>query len=420
MHNAGGMTPQLSRVVVILCCLHLALSTESVFEDQKNINNSIKSTVTATTANTTTSPASTPSSTTTIDSGVTTAEAVTFTKIAAEDDKVTTRAAEDDSSTSYTGTTHSTASTSTPALIVTRLIEHIGKRSVETEDLPDAACKHEDGAQHLQTGTFYNIYQLVYSTDGWDEHGKLQVECKLSDEVRDKKCQDWVGSTVENVQLEINGTRKDDEFEKEYSADKDTVIFNGKLHYESHDKAEFSCVHSESKSGAKFVSLNKTVSRVDELHQFTITPEELHLTIGESFALTCTTDSDRGLGALQWKVKKNDDGVDRPLKPSSKTELGLNYRIIEFQDELHSVLNVTTENDGKYKSRIDYTFYCTEKYLYHSKQNLGEAKVTIHPVDNSLRNGLIGTGVVVLNVIAILIVVFLWRRRKRRAALAVV
>ena len=268
-------------------------------------------------------------------------------------------------STSYYST--STPSTATPHHYLTRIMyphmEH------NTEDLPDEACQNEDGVQVLQQGKWYDIFRVTISHGGFDEYTPLVITCQLKDE--HEHCEGWVKSMTQHVSLEINGTVQDKQFNKEYVSEENVVRFSDRLHYESHHKAKISCA-LDLQSGARLVSLNSTIHRVDELHNYTITPGKLQVRMGESFALTCKTDSMRGLNALQWKVKTNDEGFNVALEDE------FIYDTQESVTHLHSVLNILTQKDGRIP--IDnYTFYCTERFVFHADQSLGEAKVIIQP-----------------------------------------
>ena len=293
--------------------------------------------------------------------------------------------------------------------------DHIGKRSAD--ELPDSACDSEGHVPNLQQGKSYEIYQIDMTHDYFDERGKLQLDCQLKDEYKEN-CKSWVKSTVQNISLEVNGTRKDEEFVKEHDSEKNVMKFVGIINYESHNKAQFTCVNSLT-TGAKLVSLNKTLRRVDELHNYTITPQKLLVTIGQSFALTCKTDSIRALKVLRWELRKT-DGLNVVIERNKETVAGLNYNLHESVKDLHSVINFTTDDDGRFKSRIDYTFLCTETFIYHTKQDIGEAEVGLLPVDYSLRDGGIAAGVVILLLTVGLTGLFLWRRKKLRSSLAVV
>lgn len=303
-----------------------------------------------------------------------------------------------------------------PATILKLSLFLVLLAEVFTKDLPKVACNSDNGEDNLQNRTSYETYSISFTeTSHGDEYKPFKISCSLHDKVMD--CQSWVSETLPDVSIEVNGTRKDSDFQKKNSTDGKSVIFTDILHYESHDKARFSCV-TDLPSGARLVSMNKTLSKVDELYNYTITQNRSQITIGESLALTCSTDSIRGMD-LRWKVKK-DEGNEVTINPPNGKEAGLTYTIKESRENLSSVLNITTENDGKLKSRIDYTFTCTVKHPQHSSQGIAKTTVTVLPVDHSLKNGLITAGVIVLVLTIVLTGLFLWRRRRNRRNLAVV
>ena len=155
----------------------------------------------------------------------------------------------------------------------------------------------------------------------------------------------------------------------------------------------------------------KTIGkRSAPLRQFKITPEKVDVTVGKYFALTCQTNSKTALDHLRWRAQQNDDGNYLTMDRTERDIFDLTYTIQDSTENLYSVVNVTRPNEGKFKSRIDYNFTCGGD----------EVKVSIHPVDHKVRDGLIGAGVVVLVLSVSLTIFYFWRRRKLRAALAVV
>jgi hypothetical protein len=245
------------------------------------------------------------------------------------------------------------------------------------ETLPAEACENEDGATTLKLGRSYETFDLEFAHDSWDENTTLRVTCQLRNKYKD--CTDWVRNTVQHVFLEVNGTRQDADF-REYLTEENVVKFRDTLHYESHHKAMFSCVH-RLQSGAMLVSSHRTFHRVDELHDYKITPENSHVPAGGTFALTCKTDSTRGLNTLAWKVNINED-FKVMMNRDQKTVVGLNYDIQDSLKNLHSVLKVTTVRDGMFATKIDnYTFHCSEEITFHSNQKHGKANVVIHTED---------------------------------------
>ncbi|KAL5250255.1 hypothetical protein ACHWQZ_G016104 [Mnemiopsis leidyi] len=297
-------------------------------------------------------------------------------------------------------------------------VNKVAKRSANSQELPGTACKSDNGADELEAGQSYNIFDIDIDPSGYDEGATFSVTCKIMSR-EEAKCNSWLKETAQNVSLVINGEVQEEEsFNKTYFSDGNFVKFSAALNYESHNKAVLSCL-KELNSGAKLVSLDREISRVDELNQYTITPEKADVTVGEYFALTCQTDSIRALDSLRWKVQRNDDGKYLTMYKDESETLGLTYSIQNSAENLHSVVNVTREKEGAFKSRIDYNFTCTEDFLKHLRQNEGRARVSIHPVDHGVRDALVGTGAAVL-VLSIFVSVFIfWRRRKLRAALAV-
>ena len=107
---------------------------------------------------------------------------------------------------------------------------------------------------------------------------------------------------------------------------------------------------------------------------------------------------------------------DKLLEGDGQTVAGLTYNVSHSINDSYSVVYVNSEDDGAFEIRVDYTFYCSSDPFESDQQ--AEATITIHPVDHSLRNGLIGAGAAALLLVFFLTALFLWRRRKLRAALA--
>ena len=151
---------------------------------------------------------------------------------------------------------------------------------------------------------------------------------------------------------------------------------------------------------------------------FRIMTEKSDVTIGNEFALTCQIETG-DIDNLYWSVRMNDrEYRDKLLEGDGQTVADLTYNVSHSINDSYSVLYVHSEDDGKFQTRVDYTFYCSSDPFESDQQ--AEAKITIHPVDHSLRNGLIGAGAAALLLVFFLTALFLWRRRKLRAALALV
>ena len=155
--------------------------------------------------------------------------------------------------------------------------------------------------------------------------------------------------------------------------------------------------------------------------EYTLTPKESQVTVGSRFSLSCKTNSSNGLELLHWSVRKDNEGHRISILQSGGLHTaGFFYNISNSSnsDSGHhfSVLTAGTEDDGQFERIIDYTFYCSDN-VWDTK---AEAEVKVHPVDYGMRDGLMGAGITVLVLCISLTVFYFWRRRKLRAALAVV
>lgn len=166
------------------------------------------------------------------------------------------------------------------------------------------------------------------------------------------------------------------------------------------------------------VLVAETSTKEEETHQYTITPKISQVNEGSWFSVTCKTNSSNGLNLLQWSVRRGDEEYRKAMDWNrNETIKGLIYSITNSTQQLFSVLNATTAIEGQLDARIKYTFYCSETWDISSQ---AEATVTIHPADYRVRDGLVGAGIAVL-VLSISVSVFIfWRKRKLRAALALV
>ena len=281
-------------------------------------------------------------------------------------------------------------------------------------ELPEGVCEKEKGFQDLESDKSYRVYEVNLAHANNDEGSKLEVTCELRGRFSGDKCESWIMSSLGNISVEVNGEIQDAQFTRSYSAEENIVTFTGILHFETHNKGLFSCVHQLS-SGARLVSTNTTIYTVYELHHYYITPshQELEVNVGEWFTLTCHTDSIRGLHGLKWGVTSEDRTLT--LNPYETTKIGLTYQIQEVQQDLYSVLNITKTNLGKSVTEEDYIFFCTESYTYHSNQTKSQVKVRMLARNEHAWELAAGVG---LSSLVLLIILTIsckqWRDRRRK------
>ena len=281
-------------------------------------------------------------------------------------------------------------------------------------ELPDGLCEEEKGFQDLESDKSYSVYKVNLTHANNDEGSKLEVKCELRGRFSGDKCESWITSSLGNLSVEVNGEIQDTQFTRSYSPEDKIVTFTGILHFETHNKGLFSCVH-QLPSGARLVSTNTTIYTVYELHHYSITPthQELEVDVGEWFTLTCHTDSIRGLQGLKWGVTSEDRTLT--LHSYETTTIGLTYQIQEVEQDLFSVLNITKANLGNSVSEEDYIFFCTESYTYHSNQTKSQVKVRVRARKEHVWELAAGVGLSSLVLLIILTISYKqWRDRRRK------
>ena len=166
---------------------------------------------------------------------------------------------------------------------------------------------------------------------------------------------------------------------------------------------------------------NFKIPHIPYIFSYTIFPSDLSVKVGDAYALTCQTDSKKGLDELSWKVRTDQDNY-RTLDCAGDNEGGFKCEITEFSLGVFSVLNVTTfERKGSHSS-IEYNFICTAKPGFKSirYQEIPEDKavVTVYPPDHSLETGLEVVGGTLLVLVVLVMVWVMVRKGKFRSAFA--
>ena len=166
---------------------------------------------------------------------------------------------------------------------------------------------------------------------------------------------------------------------------------------------------------------NFKIPHMPYIFSYTIFPSELAVRVGDNYALTCQTDSRRGLDELNWKVRTNQDDY-RTLDCDGDNEEGFKCEITEFSLGVFSVLNVTTFERKDSHSGVEYSFLCTAKpglkSIRYQEIPQDNAVVTVYPPDHSLETGLEVIGGTVLVLVFLVTVWVIVRKGKFRSAFA--
>lgn len=167
-------------------------------------------------------------------------------------------------------------------------------------------------------------------------------------------------------------------------------------------------------------SRNLSVPLNNKIFSYTIYPSLLAVKVGDSYALTCQTDSIEGLEALKWMLRTN-RGY-RTLDCDQENEGGFKCDISEFPLGTFSVLDVTTfERSGPHSS-VEYNFVCAAKPALQASRNQefpeGNAVVTVYPPHHDVETGLEVVGGTVLVLVVLVAVWVLVRKGKFRSAFA--
>jgi hypothetical protein len=255
----------------------------------------------------------------------------------------------------------------------------LSQLSAENLNLTAEYCTNSSTFQNIQ-GTFqaYSVYIDVDAA--MDEFKPLVVTCGLNALVPEE-CKDSVWATLPDTDIIVNGTIPyDHSFTKHYRPH--IKQFATALYFEEHERAVISCI-TPLEGGGLLVSDTTTLDSIDELHAYKIIPGNVDVSVGNSFALTCITDNNRGLGVLTWTLWNEPDGYETLVTCSSTDPHQQSLCTIE--DKVngvppHSVLTVSTENFKHSNETVEYTYRCNAA-VNHTSQHmmLGEAHVTVHP-----------------------------------------
>ena len=196
-------------------------------------------------------------------------------------------------------------------------------------------------------------------------------------------------------------------------------------------------VHNSTPGRASSAPVAVVVSNNNAVHlesyNYTITPSQLDAKFGDSYALTCRTDTSNGFDQLNWMIKTGFEN-HQSLNCDGRLEEEVHFmcEVREFPNGLLSVLNITTFKDAASHSLVNYTFYCNahgdnlplanqqqqQQQKQQQQQQQGVAVVTVYPEDHTLETGLEVAGGTLLVLVVLVAAFLVFRKGQLRSAFA--
>ena len=251
--------------------------------------------------------------------------------------------------------------------------EEMADDSVLKMDVED--CRDEATFKSLN-GT-YEVYKMRQPEGAnWDEGENVTYACSVSYNTP-YACFDLLEATVKNLSLVVNGEVQEEGDNLTTSSgvnDGDVYIyFHLILHYESHHQSNLKCSYQLSDT-ATLVSQVTKIMQVDELFEVEITPPSTTIKVGESFTLTCHTDSHRALPHIRWS-RQLGDGADEDIDCGEITA-NAEFSCLNSTNTPGSILIVKTIEMEKFVEG-QYSYFCQAKSIVHSNQPKAEARVIV-------------------------------------------
>ena len=294
------------------------------------------------------------------------------------------------------------------------------KRSTENGVLKmaDEDCKNNATFDSLN-GT-YEVYKMEEPEGvNWDEGENVTYSCSVSYNTP-YACLNLLEKTVKSLSLVVNGvvqTEGDNLTTSSGDYDGDLYIyFRLTLHYESHHQSDLMCSYQLSDT-ATLVSQVTKVEKVDELFEVKITPPSTTIKVGDSFTLTCHTDSHRALPHVRWSRQLKDG--DSAVKDIDCGEITANaeFTCLESTNTPGSILIVRTIETEEFLEER-YSYFCRAMSIVHSDQPQAETGVTVQAIDRKwiMILGLTGGAVVGSTLmVAVIIILMRWKSRRHTA-----
>ena len=174
---------------------------------------------------------------------------------------------------------------------------------------------------------------------------------------------------------------------------------------------------SKTRNSPDGVILSNPNNNANELFSYSITPSKSDVRIGDSYALTCRTNSSNGLDQLTWIMTTESQITNKLLNCDEQIEEGFKCNIREFPNGLFSVLNVTTSKH----SSGHYHFHCRAQLSLLAMQQqpeqlLGEAVVTVHPSGHMLETELEVAGGTLFVLAGLMVAFLVFQKGRIRSA----
>ena len=295
------------------------------------------------------------------------------------------------------------------------------KRSTDNGVLKMAKDDCKDNATFDSLNGTYKVYKMEEPEGvNWDEGENVTYSCSVSYNTP-YACFDLLEETVKDLSLVVNGVvqTEGDNLTTSSSGvyDDDVYIyFHLTLHYESHHQSNLMCSYQLSDT-ATLVSQVEKVRKVDELFEVKITPLSTTIKVGDSFTLTCHTDSHRALPHIRWSRQLADG--DSAVKDIDCGEITANaeFTCLNSTNTPGSILIVRTIETEEFLEER-YSYFCRAMSIVHSDQPQAETGVTVQAIDRKwiMILGLTGGAVVGSTLmVAVIIILMRWKSRRHTA-----
>lgn len=299
----------------------------------------------------------------------------------------------------------------------------LNKRSTDNSILKmtEEDCKDDTTFGSLN-GT-YEVYKMVQPTGvDWDEGENVTFGCRVSYNTP-WVCNHLLNATVKNMSLMVNGEVQTEGDTLTTSYDPDNggdayIYFHLILHYESHHQSSLTCSNQISET-ATLVSEVETVMKVDELYEVKITPLSTSIKVGNSFTLTCHTETHRALPHIRWS-RRLEEGAEREIV-CGENNRNAEFTCVNSTDPPLSKLIVRTIETEDFVGQ-KYSYFCRAMSILHSSQPHAETRVTVQAIDRLWITilGLAGGAVVGSSLlVAVIIIVVRWRSRRQVAKVSI-
>ena len=240
-------------------------------------------------------------------------------------------------------------------------------------------CKDETAFKSI-IGT-YEVYKMKQPEGvNWYEGENVTYACSVSYNTP-YACFNLLEATVKNQSLVVNGVVQEEGDNLTTSSgvyDGDlNIYFHLILHYESHHQSNLMCsYHDQLSDSATLVSQVTKVRKVDELFEVEITPPSTTIKVGDSFTLTCHTDSHRALPHIRWSRQlKDGDRADKDIDCGEITA-NAEFTCLNSTNNLGTILIVKTIETEEFVEE-KYSYFCQAMSIVHSNQPKAEARVTV-------------------------------------------